>query len=66
MASCVIPFESMLVQRLEVNNQVDNAVDSREYLYKNAQNSNGVGGPLCDNPVPIMQPRSTTLPDPGV
>ena len=43
MASCVIPFESMLVLRLEVNNQVDCAFDSRKYLYKSAQNSNGVG-----------------------
>jgi hypothetical protein len=43
MAPYVIPFESMLVQRLEVSNQVDNAVDFRKYLYKSAQNSNSVG-----------------------
>ena len=48
MASCVIPFESMLVQRLEVSNQVDSAFDFRKYLYKSAQNSNGVGGPFRD------------------
>jgi hypothetical protein len=46
MASCVIPFESMLVQRLEVSNQVDSAFDFRKYLYKSAQNSNSVGGPF--------------------
>ena len=37
MAPCVIPFESMLVQRLEVSNQVDSAFDFRKYLYKSAQ-----------------------------